>query len=100
MQSWLKPDKNYSLSSRRNIKTGTEDDIDILLDLADLYNTIMILKQQNGFGGNIREVVSFEELDTSILGEAKGAELFEVYTSKFELAEILIEYEFLDENLF
>jgi hypothetical protein len=41
-----------------------------------------------------------KNLDTSILGEAKGAVLFERYTSKFELAEILIEYEFLDENLF
>ena len=43
--------QNYSLSNRRNTKTVTEDDIDILLDLADLYNTVMILKQQNGFGG-------------------------------------------------
>ena len=34
---------------------------DILLDLADLCNIVMILKQQNGFGGNIREVASFEE---------------------------------------
>ena len=47
--------KLKSKSQKRKIKTVTEDDIDILLDLADLYNTAMILKQQNGFGGNIIE---------------------------------------------
>ena len=32
---------------RRNTKTITEDDIDSLLELAELYNTAMILNQQN-----------------------------------------------------
>ena len=31
---------------------------------------------------------------------SKGAQLFERFTSKFELAGILIEYGFLDENLY
>jgi hypothetical protein len=65
--------QNYSLSSRRNIKTVTEDDIDILLDLADLYNTVMILKQQNGFGENIREVTSFEEFRHKYPRGSKGS---------------------------
>ena len=61
----------------------------------------MILKQQNGLGGNInREVTSFEEFRNKYPQGTKGAQLFERFTSKFELAGILIEYGFLDENLY
>ena len=59
----------------------------------------MILKAAEWFWGNIREVTSFEEFRNRY-PRGTGAELFERYTSKFELAEILIEYEFLDENLY
>ena len=59
----------------------------------------MILKEQNGFGGNIREVISFEEFRHRYPRGSRKPNS-ERYTSKFELAEILIEYEFLDENLY
>ena len=45
-------------------------------------------------------MASFKEFRNKYPRGSKGAELFERYTSKFELAEILIEYEFLDENLY
>ncbi|CAN5120453.1 hypothetical protein BH18THE2_BH18THE2_14280 [soil metagenome] len=45
-----KSQTNYSLSNIRNTKTVTEDDIDSLLELAELYNTAMILNQQNVLG--------------------------------------------------
>ena len=56
----------------------------------------MISRQQNGFGENIIEVTSFEEFRNKYPQGTKGAQLFERFTSKFELAEILREYEFLD----
>ena len=41
-----------------------------------------------------------KNLETDIPQGSKGAQLFERFTSKFELAGILIEYRFLDENLY
>ena len=43
-----------------------------------------------------REVTSFEEFRNKYPQGTKEAQLFERFSSKFELAEILREYEFLD----
>ena len=42
--------KLKSKSQKQRTKTVTEDDIDSLLELAELYNTAMILNQQNVLG--------------------------------------------------
>ena len=92
--------KLKSKPQKRRTKTVTEDDIDMLLELAELYNTAYDFEAAEWFRGNIKEKQHhLKNLDTSILGEAKAPNS-ERYTSKFELAEILIEYEFLDENLY
>jgi hypothetical protein len=70
----------------------------MLLELVELYNTAYDFEAAEWFGGNIKEKQHhLKNLDTSILGEAKAPNS-ERYTSKFELTDILIEYEFLDEK--
>jgi hypothetical protein len=60
--------QNYRLSNRRNTKTVTEDDIDILLKLTEVYYTAYDLEAAEWFWREYnREVTSFEELETSIL---------------------------------
>ena len=89
--------KLKSKSQKRKIKTVTEDDIDMLLELAELYNTAYDFEAAEWFWGEYnREVTSFEEFRNKYPQGTKGAQLFERFTSKFELAEILREYEFLD----
>src|SRR5215218_6449693 len=93
--------KLKSESKRRKIKTVTEDDIDMLLELAELYNTNYDFEAAEWFWGEYnREAASFEEFRNKYPQGSKGAQLFERFTSKFELAGILIEYGFLDENLY
>jgi hypothetical protein len=93
--------KLKSKSQKRKIKTVTEDDIDMLLELAELYNTAYDFEAAEWFWGEYnREVTSFEEFRNKYPQGTKGAQLFERFTSKFELAGILIEYGFLDENLY
>ena len=90
-----------STSKNRKIRVATEDDIDMLLELAELYNTNYDFEAAEWFWGEYnREVTSFEEFRNKYPQGSKGAQLFERFTSKFELAGILIEYRFLDENLY
>src|SRR5918997_1261255 len=90
-----------SRSNRRKTKSVTEDDIDMLLELAELYNTNYDFEASEWFWGEYnRKVTSFEEFRNKYPQGSKGAQLFERFTSKFELAGILIEYGFLDENLY
>jgi hypothetical protein len=78
----------------------TTDDINMLLRIAELYNTSYDFEAAEWFWGEyIREVTSFEEFRNKYSQGSKGAQLFERFTSKFELAGILIEYGFLDKNL-
>jgi len=66
-----------------------------------LYNTNYDFEAAEWFWGEYnREVTSFEEFRNKYPQGSKGAQLFERFTSKFELAGILIEYRFLDENLY
>jgi hypothetical protein len=90
-----------STSKGRKTRVATEDDIDMLLELAELYNTNYDFEAAEWFWGEYnREVTSFEEFRNRYPQGSKGAQLFERFTSKFELAGILIEYRFLDENLY
>ena len=90
-----------STSKNRKTRVATEDDIDMLLELAELYNTNYDFEAAEWFWGEYnREVTSFEEFRNRYPQGSKGAQLFERFTSKFELAGILIEYLFLDENLY
>ena len=90
-----------SKSKSRKTRVATEDDIDMLLELAELYNTNYDFEAAEWFWGEYnREVTSFEEFRNRYPQGSKGAQLFERFTSKFELAGILIEYRFLDENLY
>ena len=85
----------------RKTRVATEDDMDMLLELAELYNTNYDFEATEWFWGEYnREVTSFEEFRNKYPQGSKGAQLFERFTSKFELAGILIEYQFLDENLY
>ena len=93
--------KLKSKPQKRKTKTVTEDVIDMLLELAELYNTAYDFEAAEWFWGEYnREVTSFEEFRNRYPQGSKGAQLFERFTSKFELAGLLIEYGVLDENLY
>jgi Domain of unknown function (DUF4760) len=84
----------------RTRKIVTDDDIDMLFRLAELYNTNYDFEAAEWFWGEYRETTTFEEFRNKYPQGSKGAQLFERFTSKFELAGVLIEYGFLDENLY
>ena len=85
---------------RRRRAEVTPDDINMLLRLAELYNTNYDFEAAEWFWGEYRETTTFEEFRNKYPQGSKGARMFERFTSKFELAGILIEYDFLDENLY
>src|ERR687888_1582045 len=78
----------------------TTDDIYTLLRIAELYNTSYDFEAAEWFWGQYKETTNYEEFRDKYPQGSKGAQLFERFTSKFELAGILIEYGFLDENLY
>jgi hypothetical protein len=78
----------------------TTDDINMLLRIAELYNTGYDFEAAEWFWGQYKETVNYEEFRNKYPQGSKGAQLFERFTSKFELAGILIEYGFLNENLY
>jgi hypothetical protein len=77
-----------------------DDDIDMLFRLAELYNTNYDFEAAEWFWREYREITTFEEFRNKYPQGSKGAQMFERFTSKFELAGVLIEYGFLDENLY
>ena len=89
-----------SMSKRRRRTPVTRDDINMLLKLAELYNTNYDFEATEWFWKECKETITFEEFRNKYPQGSKGAQLFERFTSKFELAGILIEYGFLDENLY
>jgi hypothetical protein len=89
-----------SMSKRRKRTPVTRDDINMLLKLAELYNTDYDFEATEWFWKEYKETTTFEEFRNKYPQGSKGAQLFERFTSKFELARILIEYGFLDENLY
>jgi hypothetical protein len=94
-----------SKSKRKRTTTAAEvthDDINMLLKLAELYNTNYDFEAAEWFWGeyNREKTTTFEEFRNKYPQGSKGAQLFERFTSKFELAGVLVEYGFLDENLY
>jgi hypothetical protein len=95
-----KATKRLSSMSKRRRTSVTRDDITMLLKLAKLYNTDYDFEATEWFWKEYKEITTFEEFRNKYPQGSKGAQLFERFTSKFELAGILIEYGFLDENLY
>jgi hypothetical protein len=94
------PKKNNT-RKRKVASAVTTDDINMLLRIAELYNTSYDFEATEWFWGQqYKEIINFEEFRNKYPQGSRGAQLFERFTSKFELAGILIEYGFLDENLY
>jgi len=94
------PKKNNT-RKRKVVPAVTTDDINMLLRIAELYNTSYDFEATEWFWGQqYKEIINFEEFRNKYPQGSRGAQLFERFTSKFELAGILIEYGFLDENLY
>jgi len=94
------PKKNNT-RKRKVVPAVTTDDINMLLRIAELYNTSYDFEATEWFWGQqYKETASYEEFRNKHPQGSKGAQLFERFTSKFELAGVLIEYGFLDENLY
>lgn len=80
-------------------KRVTEDDVELLLDIAEIYNTDYDFQAAEWFWGEFKEK-NFEEFRSKYPQGSRGAQLFERFTSRFELAGVLIEYGFLNEDLY
>src|ERR687886_1658258 len=98
-----------SLSSKENktrktrqglVSKVTRDDVNMMLKIAELYNTSYDSEAAEWFWGQYKETTKYEEFRDKYPQGSKGAQLFERFTSKFELAGVLIEYGFLNENLY
>jgi hypothetical protein len=78
----------------------TLEDISMLLRTAEIYNTDYDFQAIEWFWGEFENISSFEEFRSKYPQGSKGAQLFERFTSRFELAGTLAEYGFLNENLY
>jgi hypothetical protein len=63
-----------------------------MLKLADLYNTSYDFDAAEWFWDQFKKPITFEEFRNKYPQGSKGAQLFERFTSKLELAGTLIEY--------
>ena len=96
--------KGLLLSKRNRRSKGKEilasalttDDVNMLLRIAELHNTSYDFEASEWFWGQYKETTNYEEFRNKYPQGSKGAQLFERFTSKFELAGILIEYGLLD----
>ena len=99
----LSSKKNKARKTKEGIVSAsavTTDDVNTLLRIAELYNTSYDFEAAEWFWGQYKETTNYEEFRDKYPQGSKGAQLFERFTSKFELAGILIEYGFLDDNLY
>ena len=99
----LSSKKNKARKTREDLVSAsavTTDDVNILLRIAELYNTSYDFEAAEWFWGQYKETTNYEEFRDKYPQGSKGAQLFERFTSKFELAGILIEYGSLDDNLY
>jgi hypothetical protein len=93
--------KRSILEKRRKIITM--EHVDILFRLGAQYNTSYDFEASQWFWSKLHqnEIPStIEEFENKYLQGSREFQLFERFTSKFELAGLLIEYGFLDENLY
>jgi hypothetical protein len=68
--------------------------------VAEIYDTSYDFEATEWFWGQYKQTTNYEEFRDKYEQGSKGAQLFERFTSKFELAGVLIEYGFLDHNLY
>ena len=104
--------KNTSKQRRKNTKrvgkisktkAPTIDDINILLKLSELYNTAIDFEAAEWFWGKMHKdeiPSSIQEFDNKYPQGSREFQLFERFTSKFELAGLMIKYGFLNEGLY
>ncbi|MFL6426592.1 MAG: DUF4760 domain-containing protein [Nitrososphaeraceae archaeon] len=93
--------KKNKTGKKRVASAVTQDDINMLLRIAELYNTSYDFEAAEWFWGQqYKETINFEDFRNKYPQGSKGAQLFERFTSKFELAGILIKNGSLDENLY
>ena len=90
-----------SLGKRR--KAIPLEHVNILLRLAEQYNTSYDFEASQWFWSKLHqnEIPStIEEFENKYPQGSREFQLFERFTSKFELAGLLVEYGFLDEDLY
>ena len=80
---------------KKTVASVTKDDIDVMLRLAGLYNTSYDFDAAEWFWDEFKKPITFEEFRNKYPQGSKGAQLFERFTSKLELAGTLIEYAIL-----
>jgi hypothetical protein len=93
--------KRSVLGKRR--KAITLEQVSTLLRLGEQYNTSYDFEASQWFWSNLHqnEIPStLEEFENKYPQGSKEFQLFERFTSKFELAGLLIEYGFLNEDLY
>jgi hypothetical protein len=84
-------------------KTPTIDDVNILLRLSELYNTAIDFEAAEWFWAKTHKdeiPSSIQEFKDKYPQGSRDFQLFERFTSKFELAGLLIKYGFLNECLY
>lgn len=77
----------------------TKEDVDLLIRVSELYNTEYDFQAAEWFWGDFQEN-TFIEFRSKYPQGTKGAQFFERFTSRFEHIGLLIEYGFLNEDLF
>jgi hypothetical protein len=86
-------------AKKNSKKKITREDVELLLKIAEIYNTDYDFEATEWFWKEYQEK-SFEEFRNNYPQGSRGAQLFERFTSRFELAGTLIEYGFLNEDLY
>lgn len=79
------------------------EDINILLRLSELYNTTIDFEAAEWFWSKMHKdeiPSSIQEFENKYPHGSREFQLFERFTSKFELAGLLIKYGFLNEGLY
>jgi hypothetical protein len=92
--------KKIRIPKKSKKTVTTLEDINILLRIAEIYNTDYDFQAIEWFWGQLKDMSLFEEFRSKYPQGSKEAQLFERFTSRFELVGILVEYGFLNENLY
>ena len=93
--------KRSILGKRR--RAVTLEDMDMLLRLGEQYNTSYDFEASQWFWSKLHQnelPSTIEEFENKYPQGSREFQLFERFTSKFELAGLLIEYGLLDEDLY
>ncbi len=80
-------------------KKVTTQDVDILFRIAELYNTDYDFQATEWFWGRFHER-TIEEFTSKYAHGSREYQFFQRFTSKFELAGLLVEKGVLDDSLF